>query len=44
MPPDIASEEEEGDFGPPYPHDVGRWLLLETKSNGSFGALYTGAS
>ena len=23
MPPDIASEEEEGDFGPPYPHDVG---------------------
>jgi len=23
MPPDIASEEEEGDFGPPDPHDVG---------------------
>ena len=23
MPPDVASEEEEGDFGPPDPHDVG---------------------
>ena len=23
MPPDVASEEEEGDFGPPYPQDVG---------------------
>ena len=23
MPSDVASEEEEGDFGPPDPHDVG---------------------
>ena len=23
MPPDVAPEEEEGDFGPPDPHDVG---------------------
>ena len=23
MPPDVACEEEEGDFGPPDPHDVG---------------------
>ena len=23
MPPDVASEEEEGDFGPPDPLDVG---------------------
>jgi hypothetical protein len=23
IPPDVVSEEVEGDFGPPYPHDVG---------------------
>ena len=23
IPPDVDSEEEEGDFGPPDPHDVG---------------------